>query len=181
MKKTIFLDRDGVINVDTGYVYKKEDFIFMDHILDDLKTMYDLGYQIIIVTNQSGIARGYYSVKDYKRLTKFYLNKMKEVGIKKVKVLFCPHHPNATISKFKKDCNCRKPKTGLFNYAIKKYKVDIHHSFVIGDKIRDLSISKEYPNIIPFLIHSQDDNYQTIERIIDILPKGDERFDKENM
>ena len=171
MKKTIFLDRDGVINIDTGYVYKKEDFHFIDYILADLKTLYDLGYQIIIITNQSGIARGYYSVKEYDKLTKYYLKEMKKAGIHRVKVFFCPHHPDAVIKKYKKNCNCRKPNTGLFKYTIKKYKVDVNNSFVVGDKIRDLTISKEYPNIKPFLIHSYNDSFETIERVIDILEK----------
>ena len=171
MKKTIFLDRDGVINIDSGYVYKKEDFHFVENVLDDLKMLYDLGFQIIIVTNQSGIARGYYNVKDYKKLTKYYLKEMRKAGIGQVKVLFCPHHPEASIARYKKDCNCRKPKTGLFRYAIKKYKVDVNNSFVIGDKVRDLVISKEFPQIRPYLIHSYNDGYETIERLTEILNK----------
>ncbi len=169
MKKTVFLDRDGVINVDTGYVCKKEDFQFIDYVLDDLKTLYDCGYQIVIITNQSGIARGYYSVKEYKKLTKHYLTEMRKFGIKKVKVLFCPHHIDGVVEKYKKDCDCRKPKTGLFHKAIKKYRVDTNNSFVIGDRIRDLEISKEYPSIKPFLIHTTCNGYKTIDRIIDIL------------
>ena len=120
-RKTVFLDRDGVINVDRGYVFKVEDFEFFPDTLLALKTLQDRGYQIIIITNQSGIARGFYTVRQYKNLTSYYLKQFKRYGIKNVKVLFCPHHPNAKIKKYKKECNCRKPGIALFEKAIKKY------------------------------------------------------------
>jgi D-glycero-D-manno-heptose 1,7-bisphosphate phosphatase len=136
--KVIFLDRDGVINIDSGYVHKKEDWIFTYKCLDALKSFIDKGFKLIIVTNQAGIAKGLYSVEDYNALTKWYLNIFKENGIPVLSVLDCPHHPQGIVVKYKKDCNCRKPKPGLIKNAVSKFKIDIQKSILVGDKISDI-------------------------------------------
>lgn len=177
MRKTIFLDRDGVINRDSGYVYKVEDFEFMPNVLEDLIHLHALGFQIIIITNQSGIARGYYTARDYKKFTKHYLSILKKNGIKDVKVLYCPHHPDGKIKRYSKHCKCRKPEIGLFEKAIKKYDVDISQSFVVGDRERDLTVSKKYKSIKPFIINSESNNYPTINRLLDIIKIEDSKDD----
>lgn len=140
MNKVIFLDRDGTINVDFGYVYKMEDFEFIDGVLTGLKLLQDAGYLLIIVTNQSGIARGYYTVEDFNKLTNWMILRLDEHGINISKVYYCPHLSDGNIEEFSIDCNCRKPKTELFEKAINEFDVDTKYSFVIGDKIRDLAI-----------------------------------------
>ena len=171
MIKTIFLDRDGVVNVDKGYVYKIEDFEFMPFVIDDLRLLQSRGFQIIIITNQSGIARGYYRVKDYKKLTRYYLKELKKQGVKGIKVLFCPHLKEGKVKKFAKECDCRKPNVGLFEKAIKKYKVDTNNSFAVGDKERDLEITKKYSGIKGFIINGETDKFPKISRLSELVER----------
>ena len=116
MRKALFLDRDGVINIDHGYVSQIEDFEFVDGILDFIKEAQARGYLPIIVTNQSGIGRGYYTSEDFERLTTWMLDKMCQVGIiiDREHVFHCPHDPN-------EGCDCRKPMPGMLIEAAKRF------------------------------------------------------------
>lgn len=129
--KVIFLDRDGVINEDLGYVHKSKDFIFIEGVFSSLKRLQSLGYKFIVVTNQSGIGRNFFSVQDYRDLDNWMILRFKENGIDILDTFFCPHTP---LDK----CKCRKPKPGLFNQAIEKYNIDIDSSWMIGDSERDI-------------------------------------------
>ena len=129
--KTIFLDRDGVINKEVNYLHKIDDFEFVDGIFDACLYFQQLGYKIIIVTNQSGIARGYYSESDYQKLTQWMLGQFEKNNIKILDVFHCPHGPDST-------CDCRKPKPGMFLKANAKHNIDMEKSWMIGDKERDL-------------------------------------------
>jgi len=133
-KKALFLDRDGVINVDHGYVSKIEAFEFIEGIFDLIKLFSDTGYLIFIVTNQSGIGRGYYKEEDFAKLTKWMLIKFHEHGITIEKVFYCPHMPEAA-------CSCRKPATGMIKKALKDYPLDLSHSWLIGDKQSDIDLA----------------------------------------
>lgn len=155
--RIVFLDRDGTINKEKNYLYKIEDFEFLPGVISGLKELQQAGFLIVIVTNQSGIARGFYTEEDLENLHKWMLCELEHEGIKIKKIYYCPHHPKAEIEKYRKNCSCRKPKTGLFWQAIselkKEYDVDLLHSVAIGDKERDLSICEEIP-IRGFLIGS---------------------------
>lgn len=140
MNRAIFLDRDGTINVDKKYLYEKEEFEFLPGVLKGLKKLQEKGFLLIIVTNQSGIARGYYTEEDFEELTIYMLKELGKAGISITDVLYCPHLPNATILEYKKNCNCRKPKLGLFNKAIEKWNIDISKSYAVGDNERDCAI-----------------------------------------
>ena len=142
MNKAIFLDRDGTINVEKNYLYRIEDFEFLPGVIDALKLLQTAGFLLIIITNQSGIARGYYTVDDFQKLNNWMLKELKDRGVVINDVYFCPHLPNAAIEQYKVDCDCRKPKLGLFKKAIIEHNIDLNASFSIGDKIRDLSICK---------------------------------------
>ena len=128
--KTIFLDRDGVINKDINYLHKIDDFEFIDGIFDVCLYFQSLGYKIIIITNQSGISRGYYSHSDYQKVTQWMLDQFKYKNINILDVFHCPHGPDST-------CDCRKPKPGMFLKAKDKYNTDMEKSWMIGDKERD--------------------------------------------
>ena len=130
-KKAIFLDRDGVVNKEVNYLFKKEDFEFIDGIFDACIYFQNLGYIIIIVTNQSGIARKYYSENDYQTVTKWMLRQFEDNGIEILNVFHCPHGPDST-------CDCRKPKPGMFLTAKDKHNVDMEKSWLIGDKEVDV-------------------------------------------
>ena len=142
-KKAIFLDRDGTINVEKNYLYKIEDFEFMEGVLETLKKLSDAGFLLIIITNQSGIARGYYTEKDYGILNSWLLENFAKNGISITASYFCPHLPDASVERYRTICNCRKPNTGLFEQAVKDFNIDLKKSFAIGDKIRDLAICEK--------------------------------------
>ena len=129
--KTIFLDRDGVINKDINYLHKIDDFEFIDGIFDVCLYFQSLGYKIIIITNQSGISRGYYSLSDYQKLTQWMLNQFKYKSINILDIFHCPHGPDST-------CDCRKPKPGMFLKAKDKHNTDMGKSWLIGDKEVDV-------------------------------------------
>jgi D-glycero-D-manno-heptose 1,7-bisphosphate phosphatase len=129
--KTIFLDRDGVINKDINYLHKIDDFEFINGIFDACLYFHSLGYTIIIVTNQSGIERGYYQEKDYQILNHWMLGKFNERNIKILDTFYCPHGP-------KSKCLCRKPKPGMLNKAQEKHNIDMKKSWMIGDKEIDI-------------------------------------------
>ena len=128
--KTIFLDRDGVINKDINYLHKIDDFEFIDGIFDVCLYFQSLGYKIIIITNQSGISRGYYSHSDYQKITQWMLDQFKYNNISILDVFHCPHGTDST-------CDCRKPKPGMFLKAKDKHNTDMEKSWMIGDKERD--------------------------------------------
>lgn len=143
MNKAVFLDRDGTINKDKHYLYKVEDFEFLPGVMEALRLLYESDYLLIIITNQSGIARGYYSEQDYLALEKWLENKLVANGSPITASYYCPHLPDAEISEYRKECNCRKPKLGMFQQAVDDWNIDLNQSYAIGDRIRDCRISEE--------------------------------------
>jgi len=129
--RAIFLDRDGIINVDSGYVHKIEDFKFTSGIFKTLQYLQKQGYILVIVTNQSGIARGYYDEQAYMDLTIHMMEKLSLKGISIKGVYHCPHGPD-------EGCRCRKPRSGMFKVAQKEFKLDMKNSWMIGDKESDM-------------------------------------------
>jgi len=129
--KTIFLDRDGVINKDINYLHKIDDFEFIDGIFDACLHFQSLGYTIIIITNQSGIERGYYNESDYQILNQWMLGNFNERDIKILDIFHCPHGPKSM-------CGCRKPKPGMLKKAQEKHHIDMKKSWMIGDKETDI-------------------------------------------
>ena len=142
-KKAVFLDRDGTINVDTNYLFKIEDFVFLPGAVDALRRLERAGYQLIVVTNQSGIARGFFAESDYLRLNAWMTAELQKQGVHIAASYHCPHHPEAVVPEYRMDCECRKPKTGLFFKAAQELGVDFSQSWAIGDRPRDLSICGE--------------------------------------
>jgi len=137
VKKALFLDRDGVINKEKNYLYKVEEFEFIDGVFDTCKFFQDRGYELIIITNQAGIARGYYTEEDFHKLNDWMLEEFKKRGIKISKVYFCPHHPD-----FTGECECRKPKPGMILQAQGEFGLDLSSSILVGDKESDIRVGK---------------------------------------
>jgi D-glycero-D-manno-heptose 1,7-bisphosphate phosphatase len=131
--KALFLDRDGIINIEKNYLYKIEDFEFIEGIFNLTRYYTDLGYLLIIVTNQSGIARGYYTEKQFLELTIFIEKKFTSNGLSIAKTYYCPHHPDITGL-----CSCRKPLPGMFIDAQEEFNIDLNASIMIGDKESDM-------------------------------------------
>tara|TARA_B100000767_G_C19608643_1_gene468888 strand:- start:264 stop:806 length:543 start_codon:yes stop_codon:yes gene_type:complete len=130
--KTIFLDRDGVINKEINYLHTIKNFEFIEGVFETCSFLQSLDYKIIIITNQSGIARGYSSIDDFEILTNWMVGQFKKREINILDVFYCPHLPDG-------NCNCRKPKPGMFLEAQLKYNIDMSGSWMIGDKEDDIT------------------------------------------
>ena len=133
MQKALFLDRDGVINIEKDYLFKIEDFVFIDGIFELCQHYLSLDYIVVVVTNQSGIARNYYTNEDFNTLTAWMLGMFSEHGVEISHVYHCPHHPDITG-----ECNCRKPKAGMLLQAAREFDIDLENSIIVGDKERDI-------------------------------------------
>jgi D-glycero-D-manno-heptose 1,7-bisphosphate phosphatase len=133
-QKAIFLDRDGVINVDHGYVYQIKKFEFTKDIFNLLHLFEKQDYIFFIVTNQSGIGRDYYKIEDFRTLTKWMIKELKKENIEIEEVEFCQHSPESR-------CSCRKPQTGMIDRILEKYDVDLKNSWMIGDKQSDIDLA----------------------------------------
>lgn len=135
-RRAIFFDRDGVINEDYGYVYRVEDFKFKSGLFEFLKFCKESGYLLIVVTNQSGIGRGYYSEDDFKKLMRYMQSEIeRETGFCFDGIYFCSHSPDA-------NCGCRKPNIGMVESAKGDFRIDLGSSILIGDKISDMECAR---------------------------------------
>ncbi len=143
MQKTVFLDRDGVINIEKDYLYKIDDFEFVDGVMDACKYLQKQGFQLVVITNQSGIGRGYYTKEDFDILTNWMVKEFASYGIEISGVYLCPHGPND-------GCDCRKPLTGMVDQACSDLRIDLESSWLIGDKGSDIecAINANIPNTI---------------------------------
>ena len=161
-RKAVFLDRDGTINVDRDYLFRYEEFEYLSGAKEGMKLLQDSGYMLIIITNQSGIARGYYTEEDYRLLTNKMIGDLEKDNIHIVKDYYCPHHPDAVVSRYKGLCGCRKPKTGLFWKAAEEWHIDMGQSYAMGDKPRDVQICRE-SRVKGFLLYSDSADIETTE------------------
>lgn len=144
MDKIIFLDRDGTINEEVEYLHRPEDLVLLPHITEGLKRLKRQGFKLVVVTNQAGVARGYYGEEEVVSLHKYLNSLLKEEGAEIDHFFYCPHHPIHGIGKYRKACHCRKPDTGMFFMAEHYYQVDKAHSYMIGDKLIDTEAGKRY-------------------------------------
>jgi len=163
--KTIFLDRDGVINKEINYLYRKNDFLFINGIFDACRHFESIGYKIIIITNQSGISRGFYNIDEFKLLTNWMLSKFIDQRINILDVFYCPHDP-------KSNCDCRKPKPGMLLMAQKKHDIDMSTSWMIGDKEVDIKAANSAGVQKTILVrsgHPIDENNSNASVIIDSI------------
>lgn len=141
-QKALFLDRDGIINEDRGYVYRIEDFVFTEGVFDVLRYAQARGYRLVVITNQAGIGRGYYTEEDFQRLTTWMLSQLKEEGILIDKVYYCPFHPTRGIGKYRKESECRKPAPGMIMQAAEELDLDVSRSVLVGDKESDIEAGR---------------------------------------
>lgn len=159
MNKAVFLDRDGVINKEIGFVYKLEDFIFTNDIIPSLKKLQEAGYIFIVVTNQSGIAKGLYTHENVAIIHKHMLSLFKENNIRIAEIYYCPHHSDI------EPCICRKPDSGMLEKGIARFNIDVTKSFLIGDKERDI-LAAEKAGVKGILIEADSPIMGIAENII---------------
>lgn len=167
LAKVAFLDRDGVINknkINKGYIGKIKDFKWMPGAKRTIKLLKEKNFKVVVVTNQSGVARGYFKIKDVEKLHLFMQKKLKEINAKIDKFYFCPYHVDGIIKKYKKNTSLRKPGIGMFKLVKKKWKIDLKNSFMIGDQSSDIEFAKrakirgylfKQKNLLNFLINKK--------------------------
>lgn len=163
MQKVVFIDRDGVINQEVGYLHKIQDFVFIDGVFDACNYLQNKGFKLIIITNQSGIGRGYYQQKDFDILTHWMLAEFRKNGVLISNIFHCPHAPDA-------GCSCRKPRTGMFESADKLHHIDKQHSWMIGDKEDDILAANTFGITHTILVESGHNIDKNSTKATHILP-----------
>jgi histidinol-phosphate phosphatase family protein len=136
MNRAVFLDRDGTINEDVGYLSDPDKIVIIKNAVPGLRLLQNYGFKLIITTNQSGIARGYFDKNTLNRIHKKLRNIFLKEKIKFSAIYYCPHHPDD-------NCKCRKPELGMIEKAVKKFNLDLGKSFGIGDKLKDIEFVKK--------------------------------------
>ncbi|MEQ9919248.1 D-glycero-beta-D-manno-heptose 1,7-bisphosphate 7-phosphatase [Pectobacterium brasiliense] len=134
----VFLDRDGTINVDHGYVHDIDHFQFIDGVIDAMRELKSMGFALVVVTNQSGIARGKFTEDQFMQLTEWMDWSLADRGVDLDGIYFCPHHPEAGEGEYRQSCDCRKPEPGMLLSAQRELNIDMAASYMVGDKLEDV-------------------------------------------
>lgn len=142
LTRALFLDRDGVINLDIGYLHRAEDCVFVPGIFELVRAARQAAYDVFVVTNQAGIARGYYNEQTFAEFTAWMLGNFAAEGAPITQVYHCPHHPTAGIGEYKRLCECRKPAPGMLLQAAQEHGVDLAASIMVGDSITDMQAAR---------------------------------------
>lgn len=142
LQPAIFLDRDGVINADSGYVYKAQDLKLLPGVARGIRRLKELGFRIYVITNQSGVARGMFTLADVDTFHNALTSELAKEGASVDDIFICPHHPDGKIAPYAVTCACRKPATGLIDEACQKHPIDRSKSFLVGDKDSDITCAE---------------------------------------
>ena|SRR2546426_745274 len=141
-RRAVFLDRDGVINLDKAYVHRWEDFEFAPGAIEAMRQLKAAGYELVVVTNQSGIARGMYTQDQFRQLTEHMCEELAHFDARPTAVYHCPHHPSGSVAEFAVDCLCRKPQPGLVLEAARDLQLSLVDSIMVGDKPSDMEAAR---------------------------------------
>jgi D-glycero-D-manno-heptose 1,7-bisphosphate phosphatase len=142
MARAAFIDRDGVINEDRAYVHRIADFKLIRGSVAALRALREAGFLLVVITNQSGIARGMFSEADYHTLDTYMRKRLSDAGAVLDAVQYCPHLPDAEVEQYRRDCECRKPRAGMIQDAAALLKIDTSQSILIGDRMSDLQAGR---------------------------------------
>ena len=159
LRKAAFLDRDGVINVDRAYVSRWEDFEFIPGAVDAMRALKQAGFALVVVTNQSSIARGYYTEAQYQELTLAIKQALAEAGAAIDAVYHCPHHPAGALAGLTMECECRKPAPGMIFRAARELNLSLPDSILVGDKPSDIQAARAAGVGRAYIVHSGNAEY----------------------
>lgn len=137
-----FLDRDGVLNEDTGYVWQQKDFRWREGAIESIRVLNRAGYLVFVITNQSGVALGYYGEKDVRNLHAWMSEELAAQGARVDAFYYCPHHPDGVVQSYRRVCECRKPAAGMIETAFSEWAIQREGSFLIGDRETDVLAGK---------------------------------------
>lgn len=143
-RKTVFLDRDGTMNTEVNYLHRPEDLELIPGVPQAVRQLNEAGFRVVVVTNQAGVARGYYGEEDVKHLHQYLNGQLETEGAHVDAFYYCPHHPEHGIGQYKKECSCRKPGIGMFTAADRDCPVDRERSFMVGDKLIDTEAGRRF-------------------------------------
>jgi D-glycero-D-manno-heptose 1,7-bisphosphate phosphatase len=167
--RAVFLDRDGVINIDHGYTHRVEDFAFVPGSVGALQLLQSAQWRLVVVTNQSGIARGLFSSEDYERFTAHLRTQLKAAGVHLDAVLHCPHLPDAAVAHYRLACDCRKPGPGMLLRAARELSLDMPASVIVGDRQSDVQAGRAAGVGRCLLVRSGHPNGVEDERLADAV------------
>lgn len=156
-RKAAFLDRDGVINLDRAYVHQWDEFEFVPGAIDAMRRLREAGYVLIVVTNQSGLARGMYTEAQFQELTRRMCEHLAEAGAAVEAVYHCPHHPKGKVPELAMDCDCRKPEPGMILRAAREHGLSLAHSIMVGDKPSDIEAARKAGVAKAFIVASDNE------------------------
>ncbi len=140
MKRAIFLDKDGTLIQDVPYNVNPKKIFFLPAVIDGLHRLQKLGYALIVISNQSGIAKGIFTVNEFNKVKNKIIHLLNSYSIQLAGFYICPHHPEGKIKKYAKECHCRKPHTGLIERAVEELQINLQHSWFIGDILHDIEV-----------------------------------------
>ena len=143
LRPAVFLDRDGTLNIDAGYLDRKERLVLFPWSLDSVRLLRRAGYAVVVVTNQSGVGRGMIEESFVEEVHQIIQSRLVDIGEKLDGHYYCPHEPSASVEAFRVDCDCRKPKPGLVTRAARDLGLDVERSIVVGDKWSDIGLAKQ--------------------------------------
>ena len=174
--KALFLDRDGVINVEKNYVHRIEDFEFIDGVFETLRYFQDQGYFLVIITNQAGIGRGYYTEENFHILNNWMIEQFRINQIVIKKVYFCPYHPTYGVGRYKQESWDRKPNPGMVLLALEEFDLDPQQCILVGDKMSDVEAGLAAKIGMNFLLIDRDitlpnTKFQTIQSLTQLKNK----------
>jgi D-glycero-D-manno-heptose 1,7-bisphosphate phosphatase len=172
-QRALFLDRDGVVNEEVGYLHRAEEVRFVDGIFSLCRTAVGLGYRLIVVTNQAGIARGYYSEADFHVLMMYIRAELRAEGVELDAVYFCPFHPEHGVGEYKREHEDRKPGTGMLRRGVAQFGVELNESVMVGDRCSDVAAANAGGLRQAFLIRGTeidrcDGEYLVVESLAEV-------------
>jgi D-glycero-D-manno-heptose 1,7-bisphosphate phosphatase len=186
-KPAVFLDRDGVLNEDRGYVHRWEDFSFLPGVIEALRQLQHKGYLLVVITNQSAVARGLCAEADVLALHERMRAFLRERGIELAGIYHCPHHPQGSVSDYAIACACRKPEPGMILRAAQAHGIDLSRSLLVGDKISDLEAGRAagIPSLYLVVPPGQEKNLavfpdvqqvSSLEEVVERLPQTQDKM-----